>query len=117
MPTRQTLHLVKSVVTSCVGLALLSLIDSSVLGVVCFTYSWKCGLLVSLQAPQISLLELIRSCGLDLDCLRTAILSLAHSVQFLVAKVLTTLMGLPCQMMQQVIPPRWLTGDEFVSWN
>jgi len=91
MPTRQTLHLVKSVVTSCVGLALLSLIDLSVLGVVCFTCSWKRGVLVSLQAPQISLWELTRSCGLDLDCLRTAILSLAHSAQFLVAKVLTTL--------------------------
>jgi len=38
-------------------------------------------------------LELIRSCGLDLDCLRIAILSLAHKAQFLVAKVLTTLIG------------------------
>jgi len=28
---------------------------------------------------------------LDLDCLRIAILSLAHKAQFLVAKVLTTL--------------------------
>jgi len=28
----------------------------------------------------------------------------------LVAKVLTTLIGLPCQMMLQVIPPRWLVG-------
>jgi len=36
------------------------------------------------------LLELIRSCGLDLDCLRIASLSLAHRAQFLVAKVLTT---------------------------
>jgi len=32
-----------------------------------------------------------RSCGLNLDCLRIAILSLAHKAQFLVAKVLTTL--------------------------
>jgi len=63
------------------------------------------------------LLELIRSCGLDLDCLRIAILSLAHKAQFLVAKVLTTLIRLPCQMMLQVIPPRWLAGDGFVSWN
>jgi len=33
---RQTFHLVKSVVTFCVGLAHSSLIDSSVLGTVCF---------------------------------------------------------------------------------
>jgi len=32
-------------------------------------------------------LELIRSCGLDLDCLRISSLSLAHRAQFLVAKV------------------------------
>ena len=42
--TRQTLHLLKSVATSCVGLALSSLTDSSVLGVVCFAHPWKCGL-------------------------------------------------------------------------
>jgi len=61
--------------------------------------------------------ELIRSCGFDLDCFRIAILSLAHRVQFVVAKVLTTLIGLPCQMMLQVIPPHWLAGDGLVSWN
>ena len=33
-------------------------------------------------APQISLLELIKSCGLDLDCLRISILSFAHRAQF-----------------------------------
>ena len=40
-----------SVVTSCVGLALSSLIDLSVLGVVCFACTWKRCL--CLQAPQI----------------------------------------------------------------
>jgi len=41
--TRQTLHLLKSVVTSCVGLALSALINSSVLGVVCFACLSKRG--------------------------------------------------------------------------
>jgi len=101
------------VVTLCVGLALLSLIDSSALGVVCFTHLWKCGLCP--HAPQISMSELTRSCGLDLDCFRIASLSLAHMAQFLVAKDLTGLIGLPCQMMLQVIPPRWLVGDRLAS--
>jgi len=52
-----------------------------------------------------------------LDCLRIASLSLAHTAQFLVAKVLTALIGSTCQMMLQVVPPRWLTCDGFVSWN
>jgi len=46
---RQTLHLVKSVETLCLGLTLLSWIDSSVLGVVCFAHLLKCGL--CLQTP------------------------------------------------------------------
>jgi len=50
-----------------------------------------------------SLLELITSCGLDLKCFGFAFFSLAHSAQFLVANVLTTLIGLPCQMTLQVI--------------
>jgi len=103
------------VVTLCVGLALSSLIDSSLMGVVCFAHLWKCGLCP--QAPQISLLELTRSCGLDLDCLRISSLSLAHGAQFLVANVLTTLIGLPCQMMLQVVPSHWLVGEGLVSWN
>jgi len=65
----------------CVVLALSSLIDSSVLWVVCFACLWKHGL--CLQAPHVLLSELIRSCGLDLDCLRIAILSSVHRVQFL----------------------------------
>jgi len=69
--------------TSCAELTLSSLIDSSVLGVVCFAHPWKCGL--CLHAPCISLSEQIRSCWLDLDWLRIAILSLAHRAQFLVA--------------------------------
>jgi len=40
---RQTLHLVKSVETLCVGLTLSSLIDSSVPRVVCFACTWKRG--------------------------------------------------------------------------
>jgi len=100
---RQTLHLTKSV---CVGLALSPLIDSSVLGMVCFTHPWKCGLCP--QAPQLSLSELMRSCGSDMDCSRTAILSLTS--------VLTALVGLHCQMMVHVFPPCWLPGDGFVSW-
>jgi len=95
--SRQKMHPAKALANSCVGLALLSLIDSSVLGVVCFACLWKCGL--CLQALQISLSESMRSCGLDLNCLRIAILSLAHMAQFLAAKVLTTLIGLPCLMM------------------
>jgi len=65
--------------------------------------------------PQIPLSELMGSCELDLDCSRIAILSLAHRAKFLAVKVLTTLIGLPCQMVQQVIPPRWLAVDAFVS--
>jgi len=65
-------------------MTLLSLIDSLVPGVVCFTDLWKRGLCP--QAPQISLLELIRSCGLDLDCFGIASLSLTHRAQFLVVK-------------------------------
>jgi len=109
------LQLVKSVATLCVGLALSSLIDSSVTGVVCFTCLWKCGLCP--QAAKISLLELIRSCELDVDCLRVAIFSSAHRAQFLAVKALTALIGLPCQMMLQVIPSPWLTGEGFVSQN
>jgi len=109
--TGQTLHLVKSVVTSCVGLTHSSLIDSSALGVVCFAHLWKRGL--CLQALQTSLTELMRSCGLDLDCFRIAILSSAHMVQFLAAKVLTALIGLPCQMALQVTPPRWWLGTNW----
>jgi len=112
---RQTLHPVKFVVTSRVGLTLSSLIDSSASGLVCFTCMCKRGL--CLQVSQILLLELRRSCRLDLDCLTIAILSLAHRAQFLVAKVLTALIGLPCQMTLQVIPPFWLTGGGFASWN
>jgi len=89
--------------------------DSSVLGVVCFAHLWKPGM--CLQPLEISLLELTRTCGLDLDCLRIAILSLAHMTQFLVANVLTALIGLSCQMMLQVIPLCWLNGDRLVSWN
>ena len=92
--------LVKSVVTSCVGLALSSLIGSSVLGIVCITHLGKQGL--CLHAPQISLSELTSSCGLDLDCLRIAILSLAHMTQFFAVNVLTALIGLPCKMMLRV---------------
>ena len=66
----QMLHPAKVLVTLCVELPLLSLIDSSVMGVVCFTHLWKRGL--RLQTPHILLLKLIRSCGLDLDCLRVA---------------------------------------------
>jgi len=112
---RQTLQLVKSVATSCVGLTLLSLIDSSVMGVAWFACLWKWGL--HPQAPQILLLELIRRCGLDLDFLRIVIFFLAHRAWFLAANVLTALMWLPCQVMMQVVPPRWLTGEGFVSWN
>ena len=43
-----------------------------------------------------------RSCGSDADFQRIAILSLVHREQFLAAKVLTTLIGLPCQMMLQI---------------
>jgi len=71
---RQKLHVAKSVLTFCAGLALLPLIDSSALGVACFSM-------------QISLSELIASCGLDLDWLRIAILIFAHRAKFLVAKV------------------------------
>jgi len=78
-------------------------------GVVCFMCLWKRGLCP--QALQISLLELTRNCVLDLHCLRIASLSLAHRAQLLVAK------GLPCQMMLQVVPPRLLVGDGFVSQN
>ena len=67
------------------------------------------------RAPQIPLSELMGSCVMDLDCSRIAILSLAHRAKFLAVKVLTTLIGLPCQMMQQVIPPRWLAVDAFMS--
>jgi len=102
------------VVTSWVGLALSSVIDTSVLGVV-FAHQWKRGLCP--HALQILLSELTKSCELDLDCSRSAVLSLAHRLQFLVAKVLTALMGLPYQMMLQVVPLCWLTGDGFASWN
>jgi len=97
----QTLHAAKSDQTSCVGLALLSLIDSSVLGVVCFAAE-ACGNVVCVHT-HISLLEVTRSCLLDLDCLRIAILSLGHRAQFLEAKVLTALIVFPCQMMLQVV--------------
>jgi len=53
--------------------------------------------------------------GLFKNC--NCILSLAHKAQFLVAKVLTTLIGLPCQMMLQIVPSCWLNGDRFASWN
>jgi len=112
----QAMCLVKSVVTSCVGLTLSSLIETSTLGVVCFMHLWNCGL--CLHALVILLLELTAwSCGLDLDCFRIVVLSLAHRAQFLVAKVLTTLMGLPCQTMLQVIPSHWLVRDRFVSFD
>jgi len=101
------LHLATVLVTLCVELPLLSLIDSSVMGVVCFTHLWKRGL--PLQTPQILLLELIRSCGLDLDCLRVAAVFGSN--------FLTALIGLSCQMVLQVIPPRCLTGDGFAQWN
>jgi len=64
-----------------------------------------------------SLLELTTSCGLDLNCFGIAFFSLAHSAQFLVANVLTTLIGLPCQMTLQVIPSCWLVGDRVLSQN
>jgi len=112
---RQTLHLTKSVTTWCVGMSFSSLIDSSVLGVVCFACLWKCGL--CLQAPSILLSELTRSCRLNLDCLRIAIPPLAHKQQFLVTKVLTTVIGFPCQMMLQVVSPDCLTGGGFAQWN
>jgi len=51
------------------------------------------------QAPQISLLELTKSLGLDPDCLGIEILFLAHTLKFLVATVLTVRIELPCQMM------------------
>jgi len=97
---RQTLHPAKSVATSCVGFALSSMIDSSVLGLICFACMWKRRLCP--QARQTPLSELTRSCGLDVDCSSIAILSLAHMEQFLVAKVLNRLVGCPCQMMMQV---------------
>jgi len=62
------------------------------MGLVCFACLWKHGLCA--QTPQISLLELIRSWGLDLDCLRIVILSLAHIAHFLATSVLTTLIEL-----------------------
>jgi len=91
------------------------LVDSSVLGVVCFVHLWKRGLCP--HAPWGSLSDLIGNCGLDLDWLGIAILSLAHRAQFLVAKVLTTVSGLPCQMMLQVVHSHWLNGDGLLSWN
>jgi len=64
-------------VTSCVGLSLLSLVDWSVMGVVCFACLWTRGLCP--QAQKISLLELMKSCGFDLNCFRIETLSLAHN--------------------------------------
>jgi len=48
-----------------------------------------------------------------------SLFSTLGALQFLVTNVLTTLVarGLPCQVMLQVLPPRWLTGEGFVSWN
>jgi len=85
-----------SVVTLGVGLALSSLIDSLALRPICFVCMWNRGL--CLHEPPISLLALLRSCRLGLDCFRIAALCLVHKVQFFVANVLTALMGVPCQM-------------------
>jgi len=73
----------------CQWLALSSLIDSSALGLVCFACPWE-------RALCLQLLELTRCCGLDLDCLRIAILSLAHRAQFLVAKAVSWNQLNPC---------------------
>jgi len=61
------------------------------------------------------LLELISSCGLDFDCLKIAILSLAHRAQLLLANIFNALMGLP-EMIMQVIPPHCFIEEGCVSW-
>ena len=53
----------------------------------------------------------MRISGLDCESLSISILSLAHKAQFLVANVFTTLTGLPCHMISQVIPSHCCVGD------
>jgi hypothetical protein len=49
-----------------------------------------------------------------MDCLKMWILSMLHRVHFLlVAKVLTTLMGLPCHRMEHSMKFRW--NSEVIS--
>ena len=105
---RQTLHPVKSMASFVIDWFISD-------EVVCFACLWKHGLCP--HTPYILLLELRRSCGLDLDCLRIVILSLAHRAQSLVSIFLNTLIVLPCQMMLKVIPLRWLAGEGIAFWN